>query len=143
MRCPIARGLERAGEWWSILILRDAIRGKTRFEEFQMGLPIAPNMLSRRLAALVRSGLLVRRRYRAHPPRYEYRLTDRGRDFFPVLVALMNWGNKHFPPAGASSSVLDARTGLAVEAAMVDRQNGREVNAVDYQFGPRAVQVKR
>ncbi len=126
-----------------MLILRDAIRGKTRFEEFQMGLPIAPNMLSRRLGALVRSGLLARRRYCAHPPRYEYRLTDRGRDFFPVLVALLNWGNKHFAPAGASSCVLDVGTGLAVEAAMVDRRNGREMNTVDYQFGPCATRVKK
>lgn len=136
MRCPIARGLERVGEWWSMLILRDAIRGNTRFEEFQTGLPIAPNMLSRRLEALVRAGLLARRRYRAHPPRYAYRLTDRGRDFFPVLVALMNWGNKHFPAAGAPSRLLNARTGSAVDAAMVDLRSGRVLNTEDYQLSP-------
>ncbi len=138
MRCPIARGLERVGEWWSMLILREAIRGRRRFDEFQMSLPIAPNMLTRRLAALVRSGLLARRRYCAHPPRYAYELTDRGRDFFPVLVALLNWGNKHFPPTGIALQIVDARTGLAVHAVMIDPGNGQPLNAIDYQFGPPA-----
>ncbi|HVB18194.1 MAG TPA: helix-turn-helix domain-containing protein, partial [Stellaceae bacterium] len=62
MQCPIARSLERVGEWWSILILRDAFQGLTRFDQFQKSLDIAPNMLARRLVALVESGLLERRR---------------------------------------------------------------------------------
>src|SRR3954447_24220333 len=86
--CPIARSLARVGEWWSILILRDALHGYTRFDQFQKSLDIAPNMLTRRLTALVDSGLLTRRRYSQHPPRYEYLVTERGRDFRPVLVAL-------------------------------------------------------
>src|SRR5690349_25030455 len=73
MPCPIARCLERVGEWWSILILRDAFAGMTRFDEFQKSLGIAPAMLTRRLAALVDAGLLERRRYSEHPPRDEYR----------------------------------------------------------------------
>ena len=68
MACPIARSLERVGEWWSILILRDALHGLTRFDEFQKGLGIAPNMLARRLNALVEAGLLERRRYSAGRP---------------------------------------------------------------------------
>ena len=63
MACPIARSLERVGEWWSMLILRDAFQGLTRFDEFQKSLDIAPNMLTRRLKALVEAGLLERRRY--------------------------------------------------------------------------------
>ena len=63
MPCPIARSLDRVGEWWSILILRDALHGFTRFDQFQTSLGIAPNMLARRLAALVEAGLLQRRRY--------------------------------------------------------------------------------
>src|SRR5499426_398833 len=98
MVCPIARSLERVGEWWSILILRDALHGLTRFDEFQQSLGIAPNMLTRRLAALVKAGLLERRRYSQHPPRYEYVPTERGRDFRPVLIALLAWGNKYFAP---------------------------------------------
>src|ERR1700751_3789657 len=92
MQCPIARSLERVGEWWSILILRDALNGLGRFDEFQKSLGIAPNMLARRLARLVDAGLLEKRRYSAKPPRYEYRLTERGRDFRPVLLAFLAWG---------------------------------------------------
>src|SRR3954471_2395585 len=91
MPCPIARGLERVGEWWSILILRDAFAGITRFDEFQKSLGIAPGMLTRRLNALVEAGLLGRERYSERPPRDEYRLTARGRDFRPVLIAMMDW----------------------------------------------------
>src|SRR5215210_462246 len=101
MHCPIARSLERVGEWWSILILRDALHGYTRFDQFQKSLEIAPNMLTRRLKGLVDAGLLERRRYCERPPRDEYLLTPRGRDFRPVIVALMAWGNKHFAPEGA------------------------------------------
>ena len=89
MRCPIARSLERVGEWWSILILRDAFLGATRFEQFQKNLDIAPNTLTRRLNALVEAGLLERHRYCDRPPRDEYRLTAAGRDFRPVLWALL------------------------------------------------------
>ncbi len=109
MQCPIARSLERVGEWWSILILRDAFHGLTRFDQFQKSLDIAPNMLTRRLNALVEFGLLERRRYSERPPRDEYVLTERGRDFRPVLWALLAWGNKHFAPEGASVVLVDQR----------------------------------
>src|SRR2546430_7355289 len=108
MQCPIARSLERVGEWWSILILRDALHGLTRFDQFQKSLDIAPNMLTRRLNALVEGGLLERRRYSERPPRDEYLLTERGRDFRPVLLALLTWGNKHFAPEGASVLLADS-----------------------------------
>jgi DNA-binding HxlR family transcriptional regulator len=100
MPCPIARSLERVGEWWSILILRDAFAGTTRFDDFQQSLGIAPNMLTRRLGALVDAGMLERRRYSEHPPRDEYVLTGRGRDFRPVLVELVAFGRKHFAAPG-------------------------------------------
>src|SRR5256885_15831794 len=93
MQCPIARSLERVGEWWSILILRDAYYGLTRFDEFQKSLDIAPNMLTRRLTALVKAGLLERRRYSERPPRDEDGLTERGRGLPPVALALPAWGN--------------------------------------------------
>ena len=111
MQCPIARSLERVGEWWSILILRDAFQGLTRFEQFQKSLDIAPNMLARRLGALVKAGVLERRRYCERPPRYEYVLTERGRDFRPVLWALLAWGNAHFAPEGKSVVLIDSATG--------------------------------
>lgn len=96
--CPIARGLDRVGDWWSILILRDAFHGKTRFDQFQTNLGIAPNILSRRLRKLVEAGLLTKVRYSPHPPRDEYRLTPVGEDFRPVLRALLVWSNTHFTP---------------------------------------------
>jgi DNA-binding HxlR family transcriptional regulator len=140
MSCPIARSLERVGEWWSILILRDALHGCTRFEEFQQSLPIAPSMLTRRLTALVRAGLLARRRYSERPPRFEYVLTDRGRDFRPVLVALLAWGNKHFAPEGASAQLVHARTGRPADPVLVDRRSGRRITERDFVFaaGPAA-----
>ena len=110
MACPIARSLERVGEWWSILIIRDALHGFTRFDEFQKSLNIAPNMLTRRLSALVDAGLLERRRYSERPPRYEYILTEKGRDFRPVIVAMVAWGNRHFAPEGASVLLVDKKT---------------------------------
>ncbi len=132
MPCPIARGLERVGEWWSMLIIRDALHGYTRFDQFQKSLGIAPNMLARRLDALVEAGLLRRHRYSERPPRDEYLLTERGRDFRPVLLALMAWGNRHFAPEGASVQLLDARTGAPADPIMVDRVTGRPITQADY-----------
>jgi DNA-binding HxlR family transcriptional regulator len=125
MQCPIARSLERVGEWWSILILRDAFYGLSRFDEFQKSLDIAPNMLTRRLNALVDAGLLDRRQYSERPPRDEYVLTDRGRDFRPVLWALLAWGNKHFAPEGASVVIVNGETGALAEPVLMDRHSGR------------------
>src|SRR4029453_11304335 len=96
MACPIARSLERVGEWWSILIIRDALHGFRRFDEFQKSLNIAPNMLTRRLSGLVDAGLLERRRYSERPPRYEYILTDMGRAFSPVMLGLLPGATGNF-----------------------------------------------
>ena len=132
MPCPIARSLERVGEWWSILILRDAFKGMSRFDEFQKSLGIAPNMLTRRLNTLVDSGLLERRLYSEKPPRHEYVLTDRGRDFRPVLWALMAWGNKYFPPEGQTVAVIDAETGEEADPVLVDRRSGRVLRGPEF-----------
>jgi DNA-binding HxlR family transcriptional regulator len=136
MQCPIARSLERVGEWWSILILRDAFHGMTRFDEFQKSLGIAPNMLTRRLGALVEAGLLERRRYSERPPRDEYILTPRGRDFRPVLVSLLAWGNRHFAPEGAAVQLVNRETGAPVDPVLVDPTTGRPVISDDYAFVP-------
>jgi DNA-binding HxlR family transcriptional regulator len=136
MPCPIARSLERVGEWWSMLIMRDALHGFRRFDEFQKSLGIAPNMLTRRLESLVEAGLLERRQYSAHPPRYEYVPTARGRDFRPVLLSLLAWGNRHFAPEGASVVLLDAETGAVADPILVDRTTGRPVNDSDHVLAP-------
>ena len=136
MSCPVARGLERVGEWWSILIIRDALQGLTRFDQFEQSLGIAPNMLTRRLSALVKAGLLERRRYNDRPPRYEYLLTERGRDFTPVLVAMQVWGNKHFAPEGVSVQLVNAKTGAPAEPVLVDRSTGRPMADSEYRLAP-------
>ena len=97
MACPIARSLEKVGEWWSMLILRDVGRGMSRFDELQQSLGIGSNTLTRRLKALVDQGLLERRKYSERPLRYAYVLTPIGKDFRPVLRELIKWGNKHAP----------------------------------------------
>jgi DNA-binding HxlR family transcriptional regulator len=136
MQCPIARSLERVGEWWSMLILRDALRGARRFDEFQKSLAIAPNMLSRRLNSLVESGLLERRRYSQRPPRYEYVPTECARDFRPVLWMLVSWGNKYFAPDGPSVLIVDAKTGVCADPIVVDRATGRALTSPGFTLAP-------
>jgi DNA-binding HxlR family transcriptional regulator len=134
MACPIARSLEQVGEWWSILILRDAFAGKTRFDEFQQSLGIAPNMLTRRLASLVAAGMLERRPYSVRPPRDDYLLTERGRDFRTVLLALLAFGHRHFAVAGGGTRIVDAKTGATAEPMLVDRRSGKPLIGPDYKI---------
>lgn len=140
MQCPIARGLDRVGEWWSMLILRDAFYGLSRFDDFQTSLGIAPNILSRRLVTLVETGMLERRCYSEHPKRYEYLLTERGRDFRPVLLAMMAWGNRHFSPEGPAIELIDKRSGQVVEPVLVDRHTGEPITRERHEMraGPAA-----
>src|SRR6202162_2033655 len=132
MSCPIARSLECVGEWWSVLIMRDALHGLTRFDEFQDSLGIAPNTLTRRLNALVEAGLLERRRYSDRPPRDEYVPTARGRDFRAVVISLLAWGNRHFAPEGPSVILVNRKTGAAVDPILADPATGRPVDEPDY-----------
>lgn len=121
--CPVGRGLARAGDAWSMLILRDAGLGRTRFDDFQKSLGIAPNILTRRLAALVEAGMLERRRYSERPPRDEYVLTEAGRDYLPVLQVLAGWARKHFGD-GAISELVDASNGRTITPLVVDAETG-------------------
>jgi len=138
--CPVARCVEQIGDWWSILILRDAIEGKTRFEAFEKSLGIAPTILTRRLKGLVDDGLMQKRKYCERPPRNEYVLTEKGRDFQPVLFALLAWGNKHFAPEGASVLIMETATGEIADPILVDRATGREITEKAFQLvcGPAA-----
>ncbi len=144
MPCPIARGLERVGEWWSMLILRDAFAGITRFDEFQQSLGIAPDHADAAAERAGRDGLLERRRYSERPPRDEYRADgERGSDFRPVLIAMLAWGNRHFAPEGATMQIVDGRTGKPAEPVLVDRVTGRPLVAPDFMMaaGPAATEV--
>jgi len=136
VQCPVVRSLERVGEWWSILILREAFYGSKRFDEFQKRLDIATNMLSRRLTVLVAEGLLERRQYCEKPPRYEYVLTPVGLDFRPIILTLVDWGNKHFEPEGASAQLTDLATGKPVDLILVDGNTGKPITLEDHAVLP-------
>ncbi len=138
--CPVALGLERVGEWWSILILRDAFHGLTRFDQFQRNLGISTNSLAKRLNSLVEGGLMEKRPYQDRPVRHEYVLTERGRDFWPVIVTLYTWGAKHFPPESPTVYLVDAETGRPIEPVLVDAPTGNPVDGAHSAFlaGPGA-----
>lgn len=136
MTCPIARSLEHVGEWWTILILRDAFAGKSRFDEFQESLGIAPNMLSRRLGTLMDAGMLERRAYQDRPTRYEYLLTERGHDFRTVLLALLSFGNRHFAPEGQTVMIVDTETGKPAEPVLMDAASRELLNAPRFKMIP-------
>ena len=93
--CSIARTLELIGERWSLLVIRDVFLGHRRFDEIQSSLGIARNVLSSRLERLMEEDILCKRLYQERPARYEYFLTEKGLDLWPVLVALMGFGDKH------------------------------------------------
>lgn len=118
--CPIARSLGRVGEWWSILILRDAFHGLSKFDEFQQSLGLSPTLLTRRLKFLVESGILYKQRYQTRPIRYQYLLTERGKDFFPVLVTLFQWGNTHLTEGAHSAELVDRRSGQPIQPLLID-----------------------
>jgi DNA-binding HxlR family transcriptional regulator len=92
--CSIARTMDLLGDWWTPLVLREAFYGIRRFDEFQYTLGIARNTLTDRLTRLVDEGLLEKQAYQTQPVRYDYVLTEKGRDFFPVLVAMAKWGDR-------------------------------------------------
>lgn len=104
--CSIARSLELLGERWTLLILRDVFRGRRRFEEMRESLGVARNVLASRLQRLVEEEILERRAYSERPERFEYFLTEKGLDLWPVLVDLLHWGDRHFPEKNGPPVVL-------------------------------------
>jgi DNA-binding HxlR family transcriptional regulator len=131
--CPVARGLESVGDTWSILILRDAHYGLTRFDQFRQNLGIAPTMLTKRLAALTSDGLLEKRLYTERPAREEYVLTVAGRDFLPVLIMLGAWAQRNFDANLAR--YIDETTGLEIEPVGIDAATGARL-------GSRPIRIK-
>lgn len=124
--CPIARCLAFLGDAWSLLILRDAHFGLTRFDQFRKSLGIAPTMLTRRLATLTEEGLLEKRLYSERPPREEYVLTAAGRDFLPVLVMIGEWG-RQYRGGGQLVRILDAETGTEIKPVAIDEVTGAKI----------------
>ena len=124
MDCSVAQSLEVVGEWWSMLIVRDAFLGVTRFEQFQRRLGISRNILRDRLNALVQHGVFARVAYSERPPRFDYRLTDKGRDLWPVLTALRQWGDRWAAPEGPPLEMVHTGCGEVTNAVMVCEQCG-------------------
>ncbi len=106
-RCPIARFLSVLGDRWTLLVLRQAFRGDRRFETFREELDISPTILTRRLKVLCEHGILERVAYQERPTRHEYRLTEKGLDLYPVMMAVVAWGEKHAPHERGSDFVLE------------------------------------
>ncbi|PSH65012.1 winged helix-turn-helix transcriptional regulator [Phyllobacterium sophorae] len=126
--CLIARSLALVGDAWSMLIMRDAHAGSTRFDELRKNLGIAPTMLTSRLAVLTEEGLLQKRRYSERPPRDEYVLTPAGQDFLPVLFALGAWGRKH-RSGGEVTRFFDAETETEIDPVTIDRVTGAPIGS--------------
>src|ERR1700744_982308 len=112
--CAISRGLALVGDTWSVLILRDASRGMSQFDQFRTSLGIAPNILSRRLKALTEAGVLEKRRYSGPPPRADYVVTRAARYFTPTMAAIAEWGRPHNGGGPAMSPLASDETGEPV-----------------------------
>jgi DNA-binding HxlR family transcriptional regulator len=135
--CSIAGALGVVGERWSLLIVREVFMGVRRFDEIQADLGIARNVLQTRLHKLIDEGVLERRPYAERPPRYEYRLTDKGLDLWPAMVALMQWGDRHAPPAGGPAVVLEHRgCGGAVDEHRICESCGARLSAREVKARP-------
>ena len=136
--CSVARALEVVGERWTLLILRDAFMGVTRFERFQQRLRLAPNILSKRLRSLTDAGILERRPYQERPERHEYVLTPGGRELFPVVMALMRWGDAHLSPEGAPAVVRHAGCGGEIDGHATCERCDLAVSSdeVEWHYGP-------
>ncbi|MEM9388513.1 MAG: helix-turn-helix domain-containing protein [Pseudomonadota bacterium] len=135
--CSIARTLDVLGDWWNPLIIREAMYGVRRFDDIQRWLGIGRNILTHRLALLVGEGYLEKRRYQTAPERFEYVLTDKGRDASKVLIALMAFGEKwHFEPGNEPIRLFDKHTGKRVHVAVVDVGSGNPIDTADLYPGP-------
>jgi DNA-binding HxlR family transcriptional regulator len=127
--CSVARALEAVGDRWTMLVLRDAFLGVRRFEDFQRDLGVARNVLADRLARLVDDGILERHRYQEKPERFEYRLSEKGIDLWPVLVSLMKWGDRYAAPGGPPMLITHRRCGGEVDERFRCTECGADVDA--------------
>ena len=135
--CSIAGALEVVGERWSLLIIREVFLGVRRFDEMQADLGIARNVLDTRLKRLVEAGVLERHRYQERPARCEYRLTDKGLDLWPTMVALMQWGDRHAAPSAGPPVLLEHKAcGGAVDEHRTCQACGEKLSARDVRARP-------
>lgn len=137
IHCSLARALDQVGDWWTFLIVRDALRGLESFHEFQASLGIARNILTVRLAQLCEDGLMSRS---AHPDdrrRIRYCLTEKGTALAPALVALMQWGDRWISGPDAAPVILhNGQTGAAIDVLELNDVTGERVRADRMRFTP-------
>jgi DNA-binding HxlR family transcriptional regulator len=137
--CSIARTVDLLGDPWTILVLREAFYGISRFDRFQSELGIARNTLTARLDALVKAGVLRKAEYQGDPVRHEYLLTDKGNDFYPVLAAMSTWGDRWLDTGKGSPITLHHKEcGHDTEAKVVCGECAQPLTAegVTHRMGP-------
>jgi len=134
--CPVARSLDAIGDWWSLLIIRDAFLGKRRFGEFQKSLGVAKNILTVRLRALVEDGILQSAPASDGSAYQEYVLTPKGRGIFPIMVALRQWSEEFEPDPAIATLLVDREKGRPVRKLELRAQDGRLLDGVDTMLKP-------
>lgn len=137
MNCAAAQALEQIGDWWTLLLVREAFYGTTAFSQFGEQLGIAKNVLTERLNALVENGIMTRERLRPGVDRHAYRLTAKGEALMPILVGLMQWGDEWvLGEDQAPLRILDARDKAPIAHLAVTSANGRALTIKDLRFRP-------
>lgn len=128
--CPIARTTDLMGDPWTTIVMREAFRGVRRFDDFQKALSLSRGVLAQRLGRLVDEGLLQKRPYEERPPRNEYVLTDKGRDFYPVLAAMWRYGEDWLWPEGEVPplQLVDRDSGEPIEPRVVNERTGEPID---------------
>lgn len=134
INCPIAKCLDNIGEWWSILIIRDAFRGLKRFDEFQKSLGIATNILTKRLKELVESEILEKKNYGQSKNRFEYELTKKGLELSSILITMAQWGNKYDSSKSSKFSIQNIKTKELAEPILVDKKTNLEITSENYEI---------
>lgn len=142
MHCSIARTLDAIGDRWSLLIIRDAFYGVRRFDDFQKGLGVARNVLTDRLQKLVDRGVLERRQYEERPPRFEYRLSESGRDLVGVVLVMMRWGDRWTSEGDAPVTIIHTGCGHETQPVVACSECGDELKLGELladPIGPRRI----
>jgi DNA-binding HxlR family transcriptional regulator len=136
--CSVARTLDIIGEKWALLVVREVFLGNRRFDEIVRRTGAPRDTLAARLRTLVSAGILDRQQYCAHPARFEYRLTEAGRELYPVILTLMRWGDRHLAGDDGPPLVLEHRCGRRLAAQLVCEACGEPVRAADTRRSPSA-----
>ena len=126
--CSVARTADLLGDWWTPLVMRECFYGTRRFDDFQENLQIGRNVLTQRLKRMVDEGILRRQLYQERPKRYEYRLTQKGREFFGVVCAMMRWGDDWLADGGPPVELRSRETGEIIRPVVVDENTGKPVD---------------